>query len=63
MALIKKHKIAVEETSVPEKQTVAQINSYNSNAQKISEFFTQEEVASKYGNYNGVGKSAYLVNF
>ena len=55
MALIKKHKVAVEETSVPEKQTVAQANSYNSNAQKISEFFTQEEVASKYGNYNGVG--------
>lgn len=55
MALIKKHKVAVEETSVPEKQTVAQTNSYNSNAQKISEFFTQEEVASKYGNYNGVG--------
>ncbi|CBY19918.1 unnamed protein product [Oikopleura dioica] len=63
MALIKKHKIAVEESSVPEKPTVAQVNSYNSNAQKISEFFTQEEVASKYGNYNGIGRLAGEISY
>ena len=55
MALIKKHKIPVEEVSKSEKPRPAQINPYNSNAQKISEYFTQEEVASKYGNYSGIG--------
>ena len=55
MALIKKHKIPVDEVSISEKPRPSQINHYNSNAQKISEYFTQEEVANKYGNYSGIG--------
>ncbi|CAG5095039.1 Oidioi.mRNA.OKI2018_I69.XSR.g14002.t1.cds [Oikopleura dioica] len=63
MALIKKHKIPVEEVSKSEKPRPAQINPYNSNAQKISEYFTQEEVASKYGNYSGIGKLSGEISY